>query len=288
MSLPLQAIRDVLLPTQPFAVDPLVRFLAAHAVPGLERHDAGVHTRLIPAAHGPALVTVAPADDRVTVDVVPADPADVADVVATVRSWLDLDADVAAIDAALVADPELAALVRARPGLRVPGAVDGFETALFAVLGQQVSLAAARTFAARLVAAFGVAGPDGWLSAPTPQRLSAEGPDAIRSAVGITGARARTLHALAVAVADGLALSPTADRNATRTGLLALAGVGPWTADYIALRALGDPDAFLSGDLVLRRAMGLVKPRHAEARAEAWRPYRSYAVLHLWTAAVYV
>lgn len=271
----------------PMAGRPLWRFLGAHAAPGLDRHDAATseHTRLVPAPHGPAVVTVSPgpAPASVTVRLRLADIADVTPVVARIRRWLDLDADPGLIDEALAADPLLAPLVHERPGLRVPGAVDGGETALLAVLGQQVSLAAARTLAGRLVAAYGAPGPDGLTAFPTPDAVAAAGPDALRAAIGIPGSRARTLHALASAVASGLALDPGSDRPAARAALLALPGIGAWTADYVALRALGDPDAFPADDLVLKRALGVRTGRAAVTRAEAWRPWRGYALLHLWT-----
>lgn len=274
----------------PFATAPLARFLAAHAVPGLERVDpGGAHARVVGAPHGPAVVTVRLDDvpGAVSCDVRAAHPDDVPHVVAAVRRWLDLDADPAAVGGALGADPVLAPLVAARPGLRILGSTDGVETAVLTVLGQQVSLAAARTFAGRLVAAFGPPAPEGFTAFPEPGVLVDAGPDALTAALGVTGARARTVHALAGAVVDGLDLSPSADRVATRERLLALPGIGPWTADYVAVRALGDRDAFPAGDLVLRRALGVATAREAEARAEAWRPWRAYALVHLWTAEVF-
>ena len=274
----------------PLAVGPLARFLAAHAVPGLERSGPlGRHVRTVPAPSGPALVavdlTATPGAVAVRVEV--ENGRDVAGVTARVRRWLGLDADPRPAEAALGSEPLLGPLVAARPGLRVPGAVDGTETALLAVLGQQVSLAAARTFAGRLVAAYGDRGPDGLHAFPAAEVLAAAGPEALRAATGVTGARARTLHAVAAAVADGLHLAPDADAASARAALTALPGVGPWTAEYVGLRVLGDPDAFLAGDLVLRRALGAASAREAEARAEAWRPYRATALLHLWTAAVF-
>lgn len=288
----------------PVATAPLLRFLAAHAVGGVEHHDpaTGVHSRLVPTPHGPALAVVRLPDDRadllqvrLTLPRAPDGSVDPGPVVGRLRSWLDLDHDPAEADDLLGRDPLLAPMVRARPGLRVPGSVDGVETALFAVLGQQVSLGAARTFAGRLLAAFGtVAAVSGELrlqSLPDPAVLVAAGPDELRRATGVTSARARALHAVAAAAADGLVLDPAPDpalRRRTRAALLALPGIGPWTADYVALRCLRDADAFLPGDLVLRRAMGAASHREAEARAEPWRPWRGYALLHLWTTAVFV
>ncbi|MBJ7454632.1 MAG: 3-methyladenine DNA glycosylase 2 [Thermoleophilia bacterium] len=274
----------------PFTTGPMARAIAAHAVPGLEvAHHGAEHTRVVHAPGGPAVVRVVldAAPGVVSCDVRAADPDDVPHVVGMVRGWLDLDADPAEVAAAFGADPVLAPLVAARPGLRILGSVDGFETAALAILGQQVSLAAARTFAGRLVAAFGTPAPEGMTAFPEPADLAAAGPEAIRAAVGVTGARARSLHGFAEAAAAGLDLGPGADRAATRSALLALPGIGPWTADYVALRALGDRDAFPSGDLVLRRALGGVTARGAALMAEAWRPWRAYAAIHLWTREVF-
>ncbi len=200
--------------------------------------------------------------------------------------------------AALAADPVLGPLVRARPHLRVPGSTDPFETAVLVVLGQHVSLAAGRAFAARLVAAHGAPGAgcsggapgnhpstrlEGQRAFPAPEVLAALDPVDLQRTVGITTARARTVVAIAGAVNDGsLPLRP-APTTGVRAGMLALPGVGPWTADLVALRALRDPDVFLPGDLVLRKALGGVTAKEAATLAQAWRPHRSLAVLHLWT-----
>jgi len=275
----------------PLATPPLRRFLAAHCVAGLERHDlsTGEHTRTVPAPHGHAVVTVllGSGKEHVTARLRLTDLADLTPVVAKIRRWLDLAADPDLIDRALTADALLAPLVRARPGLRVPGAVDGTETAVCAVLGQQVSLRAASTFAARLVEAFGAPAPEGLTAFPRPEVLAEAGPDAVRAVTGVTNARARAVHAVACAVSEGLVLDPGSDRDLARRRLLALPGIGPWTADYLALRALGDPDAFPADDLVLRRALEVPTAVSAEARAEAWRPWRGYAAMHVWTEAVF-
>ena len=274
---------------------PLRRWLLAHALPGAERHDAatGAHTRVVPSPAGPVVVTVDLGGDART-DVVrvrtpDGDPS--AAVLATVRRWLDLDADTDVVEDALATSPELAPLVAARPGLRVPRTVDGAETALLTVLGQQVSLAAARTFGGRLVAAHGVRVADGLTAFPSPAVLAAAGPDALRATTGVTRARALALHTLATALADGLDLdAAAADPDAARRAhadLLRLRGIGPWTADYVALRVLGDSDAFLGSDLVLRRALGGIVAGEATVRAEPWRPWRGYALLHLWTHEVF-
>jgi AraC family transcriptional regulator of adaptative response / DNA-3-methyladenine glycosylase II len=171
-------------------------------------------------------------------------------------------------------------LVTARPGLRVPGAVDGFELAVRAVVGQQVSVAGARTLLGRLVAAYGspLDEPDGAVTTAFPTAEQLAEADLAGPVLGLTGGRVRTLRALAVEVATGrLVLDPGGDRTQTREQLAALAGVGAWTAEYVAMRALGDPDAWPATDLVLRRR---VEARGAEP--ELWRPWRAYGALHLW------
>ena len=189
----------------------------------------------------------------------------------------------------LQADPVLAPLVATRPGLRVPGHVDGYELAVRAVLGQQVSVAAARTLAARLVQRFGapLPDPDGALTHlfPAPQVLAEADP----SSLGIPVSRGGAIAALSHVVASGeLVLDRSADREDVAARLLALPGIGPWTAGYIAMRALGDPDVFLATDLGVRRGLerlGLPGDQPAAlAHAQRWRPWRSYALMHLWTS----
>ncbi|MGL5929530.1 MAG: DNA-3-methyladenine glycosylase family protein [Dermatophilaceae bacterium] len=257
-------------------------WVLAHLVPGVDdvvRHDDGrvEVTRLVPTGGGPAELTVTfPAGSADRVDLrssgVHADEA-----LAAGRHWLGLDVDPAPAVAALAADRLLGPLVTARPHIRVPGTSDPFETAVFVVLGQQVSVAAARRFAGRLVDAYGE--PHGIRRVfPTADILASADDAALRTAVGLTGARARTVVALARAVADGLHLT---DR-AARADLLALPGVGPWTADLVALRCARHPDVFLPGDLAVRRALGATA-MEADRLADAWRPYRSLAVIQLWT-----
>lgn len=271
----------------PYAVSPLTGALGAHSVAGLERRGASSHTRVIRLPSGPAIVTVSWSAEYVTVDAdVP--ESDCEALTATVRRWLDLDADHSVIDPALLADELMAPLVTARPGLRVLGSVDGFETAVLTVLGQQVSLGAARTFGARFVAAFGEPVAGKFFAFPTPHEILAHPPETIRAAVGLTQARARTVHAVAVAAADGLDLSWGADPAQCRRELLALRGIGPWTVDYLSVRVLGDRDAFVPDDLVLRRALGVSSGKEAAAASERWRPWRAYALFHLWTAEVFV
>jgi len=206
------------------------------------------------------------------------------------RRLLDADADPVIVDAALGCDPLLARSVSARPGLRVAGTVDGHETALRVVLGQQVSVAAGNRLADRLVTAAGEPLPLGLredgLERLFPSVASVAGLD--RQALPMPAARGRALLRLAAALVAGeVRLDRSADRAEVRAALLALPGVGPWTADAIGLRALGDPDVFLPTDVGVRRvlaASGITGD--PTARADTWRPWRSYALLHLWTEAI--
>jgi AraC family transcriptional regulator of adaptative response / DNA-3-methyladenine glycosylase II len=216
-------------------------------------------------------------------------------IVARLRRVFDLDADIAAIDEHLARDPALRARVLARPGLRVPGAWDPFELAVRAVLGQQVSVRAATTFSGRIVAALGrplahegdvdARGPRPSVLFPTPKTMAA----ADVGSIGLTKARAATLRALAAAVArDDRLLRSHETLDDTIQALCALPGIGPWTAQYIAMRALREPDAFPASDLGLLRAMetkaGRPTPAALTERAERWRPWRAYAALRLWTS----
>jgi 3-methyladenine DNA glycosylase/8-oxoguanine DNA glycosylase len=273
----------------PYEREKALALIAAHAVPGAERVDLSDYsvTRIITAPSGPVAVRVELGAQSVRVIVSSGDPSDAEAVASAVRLWLDLDLEPSRIVDAFGRDPRLGPLVAARPGLRVIGHPDGYEAALTTVLGQQVSLASARTFSGRLVAAFGEPGPGSLLLFPAPSVVAAIPLDELQKAIGLTGARTRTLHAVAQACADGLLLSASVDLVATRAALLAIPGVGPWTADYLAVRALGDRDAYPAGDLVLRRALGVRTPAEAERIAEPWRPIRSYALIHIWTAAAF-
>lgn len=271
----------------------LVAGLAAHTVPGAERTDtAGLtHERLVPTAGGRVAARVAFDSGGVDLGVGTEDPATASDVAQAIRRWLDLSADLGPVREALGRDPDVGPCIEARPGLRVVGTTGAFQTAVTTVLGQQVSLAAARTFAGRLVAAFGEPGPSGLTAFPTAGVLAGLDTEQLRSAVGLTAARARTVGALAAAVATADAsghhrAGGTHALPLSRAELLAVPGIGPWTADYLGLR-YGDRDAFAPGDLVVRRALGGVSAREAAERAEAWRPFRAYAITHLWTASAY-
>jgi AraC family transcriptional regulator, regulatory protein of adaptative response / DNA-3-methyladenine glycosylase II len=209
---------------------------------------------------------------------------------ARLRAAFDLDAHPQLVAAHLGRDQLLAGAVRRRPGLRVPGSFDGFETALRVVLGQQVSVQAATTVSGRLAAALGdpLDTPFADLTrlAPTAEAVAAAGEGRL-SGLGMPGARARTLLALAREVARGsLGLERQASPTEVGERLRAIPGVGEWTAQVLAMRVLGFPDAFPAGDLGVRRALGTASAREAEARAEPWRPWRAYAAMHLWTSLV--
>jgi AraC family transcriptional regulator, regulatory protein of adaptative response / DNA-3-methyladenine glycosylase II len=266
----------------------LLAFLGARAVPGVEAWDPerGTYRRALALPHGPGVAALAPVDprsgDHVRCELRLSDLRDLAAAVQRCRRLLDLDADPVAVDDALASDPLLAPLVRRSPGRRVPGAVDGAELAVRAVLGQQVSVAGARTLAGRLTAALGEPLPEPLAddalthAFPTAHALAAADP----AELPLTRARAHALATLCGAVADGsLALDPGADRDATRERLLSLLGIGSWTAEYVAMRALGDPDAFPATDLGVRKALERLGPG---ADPERWRPWRAYAVQHLW------
>ncbi len=275
----------------PFCVGPALSLLAAGAVPGLEQVDRGTArvTRFLAIARsGPVRVVIELADDHALLGHARTDPVQSVDIVRTVRRWLDLDADPAHIAAVLGPDPLLGPLVTARPGIRVLGYPDGFEGAVLSVLGQHVSVTAARTFGGRLIAGYGTAvpGEPSLRCFPTPAALAAASPTALQAAVGVTSGRARTVHALATACAEGLSITPDVDQDVLRARLLAVPGIGPWTVAHLAVRALGDRDAYPAGDLVLRRALGVETAAEATAAAAGWSPYRAYGLFHLWCAAL--
>ncbi|RZU78076.1 DNA-3-methyladenine glycosylase II [Micromonospora kangleipakensis] len=300
----------------PLHATALLDFLALRALPGVEEVRDGTYRRGLRLPHGAGEVALTPADGHVSATLRLADMRDLAPAVARCRRLLDLDADPVAIDETLAQDPALAAAVAVEPGVRLPRAVDGFEMALRAITTQQVSLQSARTTLTRLLQA----------ATPTPtgpgdhevvahghgvseqqlhdQRERERGPGAALrgfvsagevvglgdSAFGMPVARRETIRALARAVVDGeLELEPGGDREETVRRLTALPGIGPWTAGYVAMRALGDPDVFLPTDLAVRRgaaALGLpTDPKTLDAYADRWRPWRSYAVIRLWRAA---
>ncbi len=282
--------RAARLPFQaPFDGGALLAWLAARAVPGVEEVDGERYRRSLRLPHGPGVVELAMGADCVSGRLWLEDERDVTPAEQLCRRLLDLDADPLVVAERLGSDALLGPLVSAAPGLRVPGSVDGAELAVRAVLGQQISVAAARTGAGRLVAEHGEAlpRPRGAVTSLFPASAVLAALDAARPPM--PRARAVALIGLCRALADGdLRLDPGADRAEARRRLLALRGVGPWTAGYVAMRALGDPDVFLAEDLgvrhALRRLGGPDDLRAARALAVAWAPWRSYASQHLWQA----
>ena len=276
----------------PYAGRDLLAFLALRAVPGVEAAGDGWYARTLALPHGTGTVRL-DVDDHdepgqtafVQATFALDDLRDTTSGVERVRRLLDADCDPVAVDEVLGRDPLLGPLVAARPGLRVPGHVDGNEIAVRAVLGQQVTVAAARTIAGRLTAELGkpVARPDGQLTHlfPDVATLAMLDPEELP----MPRSRGRALAALCRALADGdVVLDRGAGRDDTRKALLDIPGIGPWTADYIAMRALGDPDVFLPADTGTRDALaGLGRdPTTAAELAQSWRPWRSYAQAHLW------
>jgi AraC family transcriptional regulator of adaptative response / DNA-3-methyladenine glycosylase II len=287
---------------QPFNPVSVLDFLAARALPGVEVSDESSYRRSLRLPHGHAVVSLRairgeqgpgarPGPSYVEGDLVLSDLRDLTTAVSRCRQLLDLDADPVAVRDALRDDPFLGPAVEDDPGRRVPGAIDPFELAVRAVIGQQVSVSGARTVAGRLVQAAGEALPalDGAVTRlfPTPQALI-ELAERAPATFAMPAGRRRALVALATAVErDELVMDPGADPAEVRRALVRLPGIGPWTAEYVALRALRDPDAFMPTDLGIRRgarALGLPDdPAQLVAHAERWRPWRSYAMAHLWS-----
>lgn len=271
---------------EPFCPCNVFGHLIATRIDGVEAFADGAYHRTLRLPVGWGVASLAPAPRGVRARVGLTDVSQLPTAVARLRRMLDLDADPAAVDAHLSLDPTLARLVAAHPGRRIPRGVDGAETAIKIVLGQQVSTAAARTHGARLVAAVGTpvdTGVPGLTHLfPEPSAI-AEAPDEV---FAFPRSRRDTLRLLATVLADGtLDLGPGADREEARAGLLACKGIGPWTVEMVAMRALGDPDAFPATDLGVLRSgpeLGVADLADLAGRADAWRPWRSYATQHLW------
>jgi AraC family transcriptional regulator of adaptative response / DNA-3-methyladenine glycosylase II len=273
----------------PFAPDSLFGHLAATAVPGCEEVRDGAYRRTLRLPVGTGIVALTPTPDHVVCQLSLDDLRDLSTAIARCRRLLDLDADPEAVVEALVDDPLLADAVAKVPGRRIPGTVDGTELAVRIVLGQQVSTAAARTHAARLVAGHGtpVCDPGGGLTHlfPAAEDLADLDPDSL----ALPASRRRTLVGLVGALASGdVEVGLGADWARAREQLADVAGIGPWTVEMIAMRALGDPDAFPGADKgVLKGAAALGLPASAsqlDRRSQDWRPWRSYAVQYLWAA----
>jgi AraC family transcriptional regulator of adaptative response / DNA-3-methyladenine glycosylase II len=278
----------------PFQPSQLFGFLAARAVPGVEEGDLEHYRRALCLPHGSGIAEVnvdLGTKGYLRCQLALEDVRDLTAAVRRLRRLFDLDADPVAVSEVLGADPVLGPAVLALPGLRTPGHVDGEELAFRAVLGQQVSVAGARTMAGRLAAKYGrkLGEASGTLTSlfPDAEVIAALDPTALAMPAG----RARAVISLATALASGeVVLDAGADWDAVAERLLGIPGVGPWTVSYIRMRALGDPDAFLPSDLGVRRALearGLPgDPRSAASLAEAWRPWRAYAVQYLWSAPI--
>jgi AraC family transcriptional regulator of adaptative response / DNA-3-methyladenine glycosylase II len=281
----------------PFAGAEVIGFLAERTIAGVDAvAPDGAYWRTLALPHGDGCCVLRAGEAHVQVSLVLGDLRDVGPAVSRIRRLLDLDADPKAIDADLGRDRQLAPLVAATPGRRSPGTIEGAEQLVRAIIGQQISVAGARTVTRRLVEALGaplgidlptaLGAPEGlYATFPSPAAIAG----APAAAFSMPDARRRALVGACEALVDGeLDLSPGADRSATIERLLRLRGIGPWTASYVAMRALGDPDVFLPTDVGVRRgleAIGLqADPAEALARAERWRPWRSYALHHLWAA----
>jgi AraC family transcriptional regulator of adaptative response / DNA-3-methyladenine glycosylase II len=271
---------------RPFAWAGLLEFLGDRAIAGVEHVTDDVYVRVLRLPHGLGVVRLTPHDDRVDAELELHDLRDTAVAVERCRRLLDLDADPIAIGEVLSADPLLGPLVREVPGQRLPGQVDGFEVAVRAIVGQQVSVAGARTILGRFAATYGtpvsfdLAAQHGLTHAfATPESMV----DADDTALSMPRSRAQALIGVARSVVSGeLDLDPGADREDTHKRLLDHRGIGPWTADYIVMRAFGHPDVMIEDDLYIRRMLdghGIDAERTA-----SWQPWRSYAALHLWRA----
>lgn len=286
-SAPMDSYRLSLAYRPPLDWAALMGFLAARATPGVELVDASGYRRTIAIGDqiGTMAVSLSPAKPAIELEVRFPDSRALLVIVERVRRMFDLGADPAVMAQHLGGDPWLGPVLARHPGIRTPGAWDGFELSVRAILGQQVSVAAATTIAGRLATRFGraIEGVDGLDRIfPTPTQLAA----APIEEAGVIGARAETIRTLARAVIDGRVGFATASTPEVVTRALeSLPGIGPWTAQYIAMRALGEPDAFMSGDLILRQMAGGLTARALEQHAERWRPWRAYAVMLLWQAA---
>ena len=275
----------------PFDWSGLLDFLRARALTGIEQVTAVSYSRTVKIGSHTGWVRVTNSMEKsallaeVAHSLMPALPA----LLGRLRNVFDLSARPDVICAQLGSDPLLASAVTRNPGIRVPGAFDGFELALRAILGQQITVKAATTLAGRFVQAFGdpATSPIPGLThtAPLAPRVAAASVAEV-AALGIVRSRAQSIVSVAEEIASGrLVLDAGADPSATMADLVAIRGIGKWTAQYIAMRALRWPDAFPKEDIVLRKQLGLVSASRAEEMSQAWRPWRSYATLHLWNSA---
>ncbi|MCZ3387500.1 MAG: helix-turn-helix domain-containing protein [Actinomycetia bacterium] len=266
--------------TVPWDGGRLLAFLGTRAVTGVEAYDGDRYVRTLATPSGSAVLELEPGEGAVHVQLTAADLGAIGPAMVAVRRLCDLAADIEAVETGLSGSGEMRAMVRRRPGLRVPGAVDGWEILVRAIVGQQVSVAAARTFLGRIVERCGpeIDRPPGEDRSVHRLFPSAEAmAEGDLDGLGLTGRRVATLRAAAESAAAGaLLLEPGDDLSEARRRLVALPGIGPWTAEYVALRALADPDAWPGTDLVLARAASGID-------VERLRPWRAYAGVHLWT-----
>ncbi|MRH29080.1 helix-turn-helix domain-containing protein [Microbacterium sp. SYP-A9085] len=279
-------IRLILAHRAPIDLAGLFGWMSARAVDGMEQADAASYARTLALPHGPARMRIHAEDGTLRLDAQLAHLSDLPALLARARRLFDLDADPAAVDAALSRHPELVPAVMAVPGIRVPGAVDPDEMLVRAMIGQQISVAAARTALGRLTAALGERLADGGILFPTMTAIAERGAEVLRG----PGARIRAITGAAAAVAEGrLELGPGDDPGRQRAALLALPGIGPWTADYVRMRITGDPDVFLPGDLAARAGaarLGLpADPKPLVEWAARAAPWRSYLTAHFWRTA---
>ncbi len=269
----------------PYHWQGMLSFLALRATPGIEVVDAGSYRRSLCLNGHPGYfeVSLDEAHDALAVRVQTSDPRSLYTIIERIRKMFDLSADWAAIAEGLGSDPELAARIHSQPGIRVPGSWDGFELTVRAILGQQISVKGASTLAGRLAKSFGqpYSGAPGLTHIfPTPEVLA----DAKLTGLGLTDKRAETIRALARAVCEGrISYERVFDTEALLARLVEISGIGKWTAQYVAMRSLGESDAFPSGDLGLLHALGLRSSAELEKRAESWKPWRAYATMYLWT-----
>lgn len=263
----------------------MLGFLAARATPGVEVVEHGTYRRSIAlnGTRGYFEISLGADSNSLAARIQFADPRWLFVIVERIRAMFDLNADWLDIAQTLRSDPALAKYVDAAPGLRVPGSWDGFELAVRAVVGQQITVQGATTLTGRITEIFGKSYPaEAGLTRlfPTPEVLA----QADLTRAGLTRARAATVQALARAVCNKkICFGEILDSQDFLAGLREIPGIGPWTAQYIAMRALGEPDAFPAGDLALVRALQLSDVRELEARAEVWRPWRAYAAMYLWS-----
>jgi AraC family transcriptional regulator of adaptative response / DNA-3-methyladenine glycosylase II len=268
----------------PYDWNGILAFLAPRATPGVEAVVDGTYRRTISLNGSDGCFEVSLDEDGnvLVVRLQFGDPRSFFFITERIRTMFDLNADWSAIVQCLRTDPVLAPQVDCGPGLRVPGCWNGFELATRAILGQQITVKGATVLAGRMVSSFGkrFTAANGLTHLfPTPEVLA----DAKLTRIGLTGARAETIRALARAVCDGrISLESVVDSDALLNRLCEIPGIGKWTAQYVAMRALGEPDAFPSGDLGLLRGMALGSARELERHADAWRPWRAYAAMYLW------